>query len=56
MQGEMEVCKKENKELKDKITSLQAQLLEKEVSVIMVKGHGLKFRTVTDIANPLVSG
>ncbi|XP_047678792.1 ERC protein 2 isoform X3 [Tachysurus fulvidraco] len=30
MQGEMEVCKKENKELKDKITSLQAQLLEKE--------------------------
>ncbi|KAK2840896.1 hypothetical protein Q7C36_012475 [Tachysurus vachellii] len=30
MQGEMEVCKKENKELKDKITSLEAQLLEKE--------------------------
>ncbi|XP_053092340.1 ERC protein 2 isoform X3 [Pangasianodon hypophthalmus] len=29
-QGEMEVCKKENKELKDKIASLQTQLLEKE--------------------------
>ncbi|XP_058244926.1 ERC protein 2 isoform X4 [Hemibagrus wyckioides] len=29
-QGEIEVCKKENKELKDKIACLQAQLLEKE--------------------------
>ncbi|MCI4381036.1 hypothetical protein PGIGA_G00247030 [Pangasianodon gigas] len=29
-QGETEVCKKENKELKDKIASLQTQLLEKE--------------------------
>ncbi|XP_062854626.1 ERC protein 2 [Trichomycterus rosablanca] len=28
-QGEMEACKKENKELKDKIASLQAQLLER---------------------------
>ncbi|KAF4070679.1 hypothetical protein AMELA_G00288260 [Ameiurus melas] len=29
-QGEIEFCKKENKELKDKIASLQTQLLEKE--------------------------
>lgn len=52
-QGEMEVCKKENKELKDKIASLQTQLLEKEVSFHMVKGHGLKVRTVTDVTNLL---
>lgn len=51
-QGEIEVCKKENKELKDKIASLQTQLLEKEVSFCMVKGHGLKVRTVTDVTNP----
>lgn len=38
--GEMEVCYKENKELKDKIASLQTQLLEKEVSVHMLKRSG----------------
>ncbi|KAI5621895.1 ERC protein 2 isoform X1, partial [Silurus asotus] len=34
-QEEVEVFKKENKELKDKVVSLQAQLLEKEVSVFI---------------------
>lgn len=35
--GEMEACKKENMDLKDKIVSLQAQIMEKEVKRLQCK-------------------
>ncbi|XP_060787673.1 ERC protein 2 isoform X8 [Neoarius graeffei] len=52
-QGEMEVCKKENKELKDKIASLQTQLLEKES---LLQGRSLALeREESSHMNPEIS-